>query len=64
MNDFDTWRDMNVLYFADQPPVCAPLRNDAIFMNLTEMLDHDMRIHQNSSVKPTLINRLVRSDLE
>lgn len=63
MNDPDTWRDMNVLYFADQHPQCAPLRNDAIFMSLTEMLAIDLNIHQNSSVKPTLINRLVRSDL-
>ena len=63
MNDPDTWRDINVLYFGDQTPIFAPLRNDAIFMSLTKMLQLDLNIHQNSSVKPTLINRLVRSDL-
>ena len=64
-DDPQTWKEKPVFYVGDTRDKYAPIRADAIHMNVSEMEELDRAINRvrHVALRPTPVNRLFRADL-
>ena len=64
--DPEIWKNKPVFYVADTRAKYAPIRADAMFMNVREMEEMDKAINaiRHIGLRPTTVNYLFRADLD